>query len=186
MLGHIPTFFEWTSRHQVLLPLSFSIIAVWLVARLPAILQGGAATLLLALGLTMNIEIYNEYAADWHKQKNILATLRNSTLVEQASLVVIDDNVENARQRTFRFYEWNGLLRQAYPTGKQFGINAIDLPHYRAGRQDIYFSSAHLAEGHVRDASAPAVLVKVRSWKNKPSYKWPRYTLEIIPLPPEK
>lgn len=185
LLGHIPTFFEWTSRHQVLMPISFALIAVWLVARLPVALHGTVATFLLALGLGQNIEIYNEYAADWAKQKTIIATLQNAKLVQQASLVVFDDTVENARQRTYRFYEWNGILRQAYPDGKQFGVNLAELNTYRSGQYDSYFNSLYVAAGHARDRAAPAVLVKIRSWKDKPSYKWPSYRLEITPLPQE-
>lgn len=183
LLGHIPTFFEWTSRHQVLLPISFSLLAVWLVSRLPATLHGGAALLLIALGLGQNIEIYNEYAADWRKQKIIIAQLRQSELVQQASLVVFDDTVENARKRIYRFYEWNGILRKAAPDKRQFGVNAAELSHYQAGGYDAYFNRLYIAEGHSRNPAAPAVLVKIRSHKDKPSYKLPSYKLEISKLP---
>lgn len=185
MLGHIPTFYEWTSRHQVLMSIPLSLAALWLVAVLPVACRGSVATLLLSLGIALNIQIYNEFASDWTKQKYIMAQLQKSDLLKQASLVVFDDTTENARKRVYRFYELNGILRQAHPDRRQFGVPLAELYHYRGGGYDRYFNSLYVADGHIRNPAAPTVTVKIRAAAPPTLFQRPQYLIDISPLKPE-
>jgi hypothetical protein len=161
ILNYVPTFYEWTSRHQLLLPVGLSFIALWLANILPTGYQGAVVKLLVAFCLALNVEVYFEFVADWKKQETIVSQLKGLPEVRNSSLVVFDDRTGNARRRTYRFYEWNALLKQAYSDDSRFGINMYQLNAYKRGVYDKFFNSMYLADTHVRKESSRAVVVEI-------------------------
>lgn len=118
LLGLIPTFTDWTSRHQILMPLGISLLTVGLAAYLRPSGASAFARLVISASLAWNIHAYYELYIDNQKQQDLVAFLRASPQVRNASLVIFDDQAENAINRIYRFYEWNGLLKKAYKIGR--------------------------------------------------------------------
>ena len=151
ILGHVPTFSEWTSRHQILMPLGAALLFLGILA----CCEEGVKALFLAIGLgaslALNWSNYTGDILDWQKQKTIINFLRNSKDVAAANLLVFEDDTPNALSRVYRFYEWGGLIRLAYSgSSDKFGINSDQLDQYLRGDLDRYFSVHFNAEQHRR------------------------------------
>lgn len=121
--GHVPRFYEWNSRHQLLVPFGGALIGVGAV-RLVRELTGVATAALVAtaLGTTcilFSLHLSVSFAVDWDKQREVIAALAASDEVRDNETFVYRDRVlgQNANGRTWRPYEVNGFLAEA--TGDQ-------------------------------------------------------------------
>ena len=151
ILGHVPTFSEWTSRHQILMPLGAAFLFLGILACCEEGVKPLALVMYMGAFLALNWSNYTGDILDWQKQKRIVNFLRNSKDAASANLLVFDDATPNALSRVYRFYEWNGLIKLAY-SGRtdKFGINSDQLDQYLRGYFDKYFSVHFNAEEHRR------------------------------------
>ncbi len=70
ILGYVPTFNEWGSRHQLLLPLGFSLAFVGTTLFcFPNFLAKWIFSLALGFSLWINVTNYVKLFVDWQKQK---------------------------------------------------------------------------------------------------------------------
>ena len=124
VLGHVPTFTEWTSRHQLLLPLGGSMLVVSLVLIFGERVKVIVLTFFLSLSIILNVTTYKDFYIYWVKQK-LLIVLAQDRLVRNADLVIFEDRSKalNAINRTYRPYEWNGILATAFGNETRLGIN---------------------------------------------------------------
>jgi hypothetical protein len=133
IVGLVPNFTDWNSRHQLLLPLGCALVvlSVW------HYLKGGMALFSVIVGvcLAINVATYKDFYIDWQKQQQLIKLFSSNADVKDSELVVIDDQTIdiNAMGRVYRFYEWNGLFEVAFANQKRFGISKNDLPRYFAG-----------------------------------------------------
>ena len=151
ILGHVPTFSEWTSRHQILMPLGAALLFLGILACCEEGVKALFLAICLGASLALNWSNYTGDILDWQKQKTIINFLRNSKDVAAANLLVFEDDTPNALSRVYRFYEWGGLVRLAYSgSSDKFGINSDQLDQYLRGDLDRYFSVHFNAEQHRR------------------------------------
>jgi len=131
ILGHVPTFNEWSSRHQLLLPLGFSLLFAALVPlfRLKSLI-------LLFVSFTIGFSVwinFKNYAYLFIDQRKVFAltnlVAKNNELRESNFLIFIDKTIElNALDRTYRNYEWNGIVKAAFGDESRYSIDYKNWP----------------------------------------------------------
>lgn len=162
LLGIVPTFTDWTSRHQILMPLGISLMIVGLAGYLSSSGSSAFARLVISASLAWNVSAYYGLYIDNQKQQDLIAFLRASSQVRNASLVVFDDQAENAIDRNYRFYEWTGLLKKAFGDESRFAVSPSNLATYRDGGFDKYFSGYFNAKSHTRSEDPVQVTVTIK------------------------
>lgn len=163
ILGYTPTFTEWTSRHQLLMPLGVAIFISGALMYVPDRARAVLITLIVSACLSHGIITYVNFYADWQKQLLIIEKFKNDSVVSKANLVIIEDHTKsiNAIGRTYRFYEWNGMLARALGDQRRFAVEPKDSSSYTEGELDKYFNAQYKAGEHVRNASETVAVVKL-------------------------
>jgi hypothetical protein len=120
-VGRTPSIWDWSSRHQMLVPIGAGLIAAALARGLS---MGGVAGrsvgvavvgVLLGISAVADLRTLVAYQVDWFKQGAIVAAVRAAPGVADARHIEVVDNASrlNAMHRVIRFYEWNALFEQA-------------------------------------------------------------------------
>ena len=162
ILGYVPTFDEWTSRHQLLMPLGLSLFFVWLIGL--SKIDGNRKiyiALLISVSLVINIKNYTALFLDNQKQQALIEFVRHSSAIKQAPLVIVDDKTTNALNRLYRTYEWSGMLKLALGDQSHYGLYLSEVPNYDAGEFDTQFSAHYNAATHVRKEHTNRVILSV-------------------------
>jgi hypothetical protein len=163
ILGHTPTFHEWTSRHQLLLPLGISLILIWFIFKYPPTTRVTLLSIAIGLFISMNIQAYSGFFLDWDKQKSLISLMSVNDEIRDGRLIVFIDESENALERTYRFYEWNSLMKMAFGDEKRFGINRVEYESYKTGLFDSQYSEDNNASQHTRSTKGDHVVVRIDS-----------------------
>lgn len=151
LTGKILGFDDWNSRHQILFSLSFPFIFL--------ILRGGSffRDILLCLVFCVLLipvwwKAYDDFLNDWRKTDSIVNSLSKIKVLPQCDTVVFNDLLPNlnARGRTYRFYELNGMLVELFPEQEKFGLNSFDVGSYFKGELDFSFNRYYRAANHTR------------------------------------
>jgi len=161
IVGAAPTFSIWSSRHQLLMPLGVALLVTWLLGRFPQESRKTIFVLIIALSMAVNVKAYIGFYLDWSKQKELVLLMSQNNRIREARLVVFDDRTTNAQNRTYRFHEWNGLMRMAYEDETRFGLGTMWVEEYLRGGYDKYFHESYIAKDHVRQANEKSVVVKI-------------------------
>lgn len=146
VVGCYPSFFEWTSRHQLLLPLGFSVLILSIWVRLGVQCRNLFISIVISVSVLYNISTYKDFYFDWRKQSHILKLIKNNDIIKDSNIIVFNDLTLpfNIWNRIYRFYEWNGLLKLAFNDEKRFGINHDDLMKFANGNLlDFNYSDSH-------------------------------------------
>ena len=163
ILGYVPTSWEWTSRHQLLMPFGMCFLIVGLLSILRNQEKHALLVVILSLFVTMNARNYLDLYNDWSKQIKIINFLKQSPLVKEAQLVVFDDATNNALRRKYRFYEWSGMISYAIPgEWKRFGISTGEYSDYKKGSMDEHFDRFYSSHLHQRKEGAAAVKISIK------------------------
>jgi hypothetical protein len=120
LIGFIPNFSDWNSRHQLLLPFGLALIIVGslkLDSTKP--LRWNSSPVLsaiIACCVVLNVTFAQEYFLDGKKQDSIMAAMANNEDLKNASAILVDDSAVrfNARGRLIRSYEWEGMLQKVF------------------------------------------------------------------------
>ena len=128
VVGHIPTFGEWTSRHQLLMPLGASVLFFSVFLLLHHKVRVIALSLILSISIVTNIKTYKDFYFDWQKQVSLIMLFSNSEEIRNSQIIVFKDHTlsDNAIERTFRSYEWNGILATSFGDEKRLGLSVGD------------------------------------------------------------
>lgn len=132
LVGKIPEFTDWQTRHQLLLPVGTAVlvmaglVAFGGTARDPVgrtagyLVVGISAAAVLMSGFTL--------IADWHKQQQVIMAVRGLDEVREASTVVVTDRTTpwNYGARHLRFYEPTGWLHAAFGDRSRMAIESSD------------------------------------------------------------
>ncbi|MGY2398107.1 hypothetical protein [Pseudomonas sp. SDO5271_S396] len=163
ILGYTPTFTDWTSRHQLLMPLGSATLICAAIMYTPQKAKIAALSLILSVGLSFGINSYASFYADWQKQLFIIEKIKNDPIIKSANFLIIEDHTKsaNAINRTYRFYEWNGMLVHALGDEQRFAVEPKALKQYVSGDLDMYFDSKYKAGAHRRSSDEPVALVKL-------------------------
>jgi len=128
---------EWTTRNQLLLGLGSSLILVGTIdliargikiasPRLSLPVKIFLTFLLLAIFTKQNLEKGANFYIDWQKQLSIMSALQNSQEVKEGTLFVFLDEAKmlDAFPRSYRFYEYCGMLRKVFRNSTRYGVMA--------------------------------------------------------------
>ena len=178
ILGYVPTFNDWSSRHQLLLPLGSALIIVGILSfnnlngktKAHSIIIRGSQTInasvisiIVGASLAFNVSSYATLFIDWQKQKQLIHLFSKNADLERAGLVVFVDATEqlNGLGRKQRSYEWNGMLEAAFGNQKRFAIQQSQSDDYLSGNLDRYFQSEYKAGSFRKNVGLPSVLVEI-------------------------
>ena len=120
-VGRIPTLYDWSSRHQLLVPIGAGLLAAALARGVAAAGPVGRAAGIVAVGIVLGMSgvadarTLKAYQADWYKQAALIQWARQLPELKEARHIrVIDDATAfNTLRRTYRFYEYNALFSEA-------------------------------------------------------------------------
>lgn len=160
----VPSYYEWRSRHQLLLPLGGALTIVGAILLLDRGNRLLIISMIIGSSLAFNISTYVEVFADWQKQSQLIQLFSQEPKIEHAGLVVVRDNAAqlNAFIRTYRFYEWNGIVEKAFGNEKRFCIEGrVDLDKYLAGAFDHSFTTQYKAGEYRKNSGLPSVMVEI-------------------------
>jgi len=139
-VGKIPSSFDLSSRHQLLVPLGASFIIYYGLKiflnklRLNFRIQIFIFSLIIVLFISSNFFSYLEYQKDWFKQLSLVENFKLSDIVKNNTTFLFKDNTLelNAKKRVYRFYEYGGLMKLAFGDEIRFGLNMnkIDYMEY--------------------------------------------------------
>lgn len=129
LVGFVPGFSDWDSRHQLLMPLGLSMTLVG--SSIYAVPEYRNAILLVALSVfsALNLSFNVEYKVDALKQEAIIEELRKDPEVGDWRYVMFKDGVDrlNARGRSINSYEERGWIIQA---GGDQNVVVVDAGNY--------------------------------------------------------
>lgn len=164
ILGHVPSFTEWTSRHQLLMPFGFSMLVAYGIGVIqPQRLARKMYVVLIALCVLLSAFNSALFCADALKQQAIQRLMANTLDPSRPGLVIIEDKTANALRRDYRFYEINGMLARAVNSQSFFGVPATGILNYRQGKYDQYFSAPYNASAHRRRPEAGTSVILIDS-----------------------
>ena len=139
LVGKLPSFAQWATRHQLLMPLGVAIIIVATFRALAGIFPLpvlrlftlGLVTVFAFLSLAVSLKL----VADWRKQAQVIAALAKEPLARKASIVVFSDRTVkwNYESRAITFYEYSGWLTQAFGNQERLGIDQTSVPGFLNG-----------------------------------------------------
>jgi hypothetical protein len=130
VVGHgSPPYEEWRSRDELLMPLGVAVVVLALCRIVGSLLGRSAAQVAgigaLALSVLASAAICASYYVDWQKQQALVDVFRASPALERGSVLIFHDETRdlNIFDRSYRFYEWSGLLRRAFSDSARFGVS---------------------------------------------------------------
>jgi hypothetical protein len=148
ILGRVPTFNEFSSRHQLLMPLGTAIFWSYCLAIFNSNSRRVGLSVIVSISITIAMVSYLDLYIDWNKQKQILSFLRNDPISKNSDIVLFEDKsmYMNFNNREIKPYEWNGLLSLAYSDQRRFGLNKNELHLLERGFY-YYYISSHFKAG---------------------------------------
>jgi hypothetical protein len=139
-------FVEWETRNELLMPLGVAFLVLAACRTIQALLgqraAQGAGVAVVVGSVVISAATCASYSVDWQKQQSLLASFRETPALQSASTVVFRDETKhlNIFGRSYRFYEWNGLMKRAFGDETRFGVseNRRDIRRLLAGRWRRY------------------------------------------------
>jgi hypothetical protein len=131
LISFVPNFSDWNSRHQLLQPLGFALIAVGVLSGSSEETSKKAGVFglsgLLAFSVLLNFTFSQEYYLDSLKQDQVVEEFSNIDALKTNSQVMISDDAFrfNARGRALRSYEWVAMLEKAHPNQDEFVVEPL-------------------------------------------------------------
>ena len=128
IIAFVPNFSDWDSRHQMLLPLGFSLIIVGALSGPAAdngrALKSAGVLAFAVISVILNFTFSQEYYLDSLKQKEVMEQfLQLDELKMNSSLMISDEAYRfNARGRKLRSYEWAAMLAKSVPGDQEFVV----------------------------------------------------------------
>lgn len=120
LVGKTPAFSGFDTRHQLILPIGFSLSLVTSIIALIRSRYRTAVCIAIAAIFFMDwCFLQKRYLSGWLKQEAIIAELNQNPIPEDFTTIEVVDLAEsyNATDRSMTFYEWAGISK--YVDGKE-------------------------------------------------------------------
>jgi hypothetical protein len=130
ILGKFPTFQEWSNRHLLIVPLGMSVFATTLIFAIFNSQRKLVFSFFLAFCILINIKNYFEFYKDWDKQLQLIMLFKKNTEIQNSTHLIMVDHTKNALAREYRYYEWNGLLSNAFFDESRFAVGYKDFKNF--------------------------------------------------------
>lgn len=164
LLGHNPTFLDWTSRHQLLLPLGGAFFLVGVIRLLGNRFGIFVLSVVVAFSIVVNVKNYMGLYVDWEKQKQLVELFRADPRIKSAGLIGFEDETDslNAIRRRYRDYEWSGLLKLAFGDELRFGTNRSSVADIaKLDQGNPIFSARYNAANYTNDGVRESLFIKI-------------------------
>ncbi|MEO8571954.1 MAG: hypothetical protein ABI553_09680 [Chloroflexota bacterium] len=123
-VGLTPMIWDWSSRHQLLVPLGVGLIAAAIGRGFGSLGSPTRTAGLAVVGLLLGISVIADvrtlvgYQVDWFKQQALIEAVRADPALQTARHVRVNDAATalNALRRTYRFYELNAMFEEGTGT----------------------------------------------------------------------
>jgi len=167
VVGHVPSFVSYTSRHQLLLLISMPLFIFFLFNSLKNKNIKISITLIIALSLSINFKIYSDYYIEYLKQKKFITYIgNNKDLFSNNNVIIMNDKIKNATvtypNNNNSAYN-NGIFKSILNNEKNFVININEVNDYINGKLDYKFNSINLASQHKRQNNNNFILFTIES-----------------------
>ena len=185
VVGKYPTLQDpsiWSSRFDYLVPIGAGFLVYgglrWYLSFLSASrhLTMAAASVVIAGFAVANISNYLTFGIDALKQDAMVLRFRNQNEIAAAATVLVEDSATSlSADRGFTFYEYNGMLKQAFGDERRLGIEdrLYQDRAYMNRLSPFYGQPFYLLSEY--DGRGPVVRVRVRSdvanWNTGKLYK---------------
>ena len=124
LVGNMPEYLGWAMRFQFLLPYGAALM-IWFISSYAGwkwqrrILIG-----IVALSVNYNLIVSLVYARDWMKQQALVSSFRNNEEIRKGTSFFLRDHTSslNAYEREMMFYEFSGMMKQAFGDQKRLAI----------------------------------------------------------------
>ncbi len=131
-VGKFPDDIDWSSRHQLLLPLGFSFILYFGLKTLSEILsikKNMFDFILIVFAIAfVGIQLKDgiNYNIDWIYQQSIKYNFLESEVVKKHTTFIVRTSIGDklAKGRIFRFYELNGISKEAFAEDNRYFVNS--------------------------------------------------------------
>lgn len=128
-VGKIPGYYDWNSRHELLLPLGFSFVLFFGFNTAAGLLKLNRTIRMVLLSVVIVFCIcacmsnYLAYQKDDYKQLSLMEQFKSSDVMKNYTTFLFVDEVRdlNARDRAYRFYEYTGMMAYVFDDEKRFG-----------------------------------------------------------------
>jgi hypothetical protein len=135
-VGRTPVIWDWSSRHQLLVPLGAGLLAAGAARGVKAAGRAGRAVGVVGVGLLLGISAVADartliaYQADWFKQRALIDAARAVPEVRAARHIRVVDAATgfDVLRRTYRFYEYNALLSEAMGDTSRLASDGVNEP----------------------------------------------------------
>ena len=116
MLNFVPRSSDWDSRNQLLLGLGFAFMITGLIGKVDSHFKRKSVIILVGSCVFLNFTFMQSYMLDARKQSEVIQIFSESQTLKSGSVIMINDFAlrYNARGRTYRTFEWNGMLEKAF------------------------------------------------------------------------
>jgi hypothetical protein len=133
---------DWSSRHQLLMPLGLALSVVGLNELLKWKGKNIVVSTVLVISVALNIFWGSQYFLQSHKQEQ-LVTLFESTK-NQIKIASVEDQTKrfNGRESRFRSYEWDGFMTLAGIPSDQPGCEALPSGSVLTLKSDVSYLQA--------------------------------------------
>ena len=122
-VGKAPYLNDWGSRFQLLVPLGVALIICYVLKfLLRREVLVFVFSFFIAIFLLTDISIYFDYQKDWYKQLSLVENFKENEIIRNKStFLMCDETLElNANHRTYRFYEYTGLMKKTFKNQIRF------------------------------------------------------------------
>ena len=188
ILGHVGYFTDWTSRHQLLLPLGTSLFIVGVSSLFGKRIQQLTAVFISISSVLISLVVYRDLYVDWHKQQKLIELFANDKVMQGSDVLVIEDRTRalNIMAREYRFYEWNGIVARAFGNEKRFSIDGRNFNAFRHENsfQKIFMNGDKYKAtsfDHTKNLSPAVVIISGSSVQKMrvSSYKIPDFRIQF-------
>lgn len=132
-VGKLPQSSDWASRHQLLVPFGAAILVYALVAlavrafglRSSSVLL--VSCVLLGAFIVADVRTSLAYQVDWYKQVSLMQRMGESDAMRRGTHFIFSDETKdlNAAGRTYRPYEYTGMMRKVFGSATRFGVDEL-------------------------------------------------------------
>jgi hypothetical protein len=128
-VGKLPDLADWDSRYQLLVPLgaSFMLFYGYKITSNRVVKSSftkvSVISVIVALFVIGNVVSYLDYQKDWFKEVSLIHNFKKNEEIRNHTTFLFDDKTanSNANWRTYRFYEYDGMLQYAFGDQSRFG-----------------------------------------------------------------
>jgi len=167
ILGLIPTFSSFSSRHQLLLLISMPLFITCFLSFFKKKYFKIFIILIVSLSLSINFKIYSEYNIEYLKQKKLITYLSNNkNLFYNNNVVIMNDKIKNTvvGQPNNNNQQYNNaIFKRALKNEKNFVISINEIDDYIEGKLDNKFNGFYLAAQHKRQYNNNFVILTIES-----------------------